>query len=395
MKVYLDGTVREAARERINFFFDHFDNIIAAVSGGKDSTVIFNLVKDIAEERDELPIYCLWIDQEAEYQATADTVEHWMTQDGVIPLWFQIPMKMTNATSDSENFLHCWDPELGPDGWMREKHPLAITENTYGTQRFEKLFGNILKEEFDDGGKTALLGGMRAQESPRRHVALTKQSTWNGITYGKFHGYSRDKHFTFYPIYDWGYSDVWKYIHDTDRTYNDVYDKMYKAGIPIPNMRVSNVHHEQSVNLLFTLQEFEPETFDALADRIGGIHTAGQMGDDDYFPDELPYMFEDWREYRNYLLETLVEDKEHRKRFKRHFMTIDLRAEHDPEEYPRLLKRCVRGILANDWEGGSTLKSAVARVETSPYNEILEWKKNWLREEGTWDDLKRKGIVRE
>ena len=393
MKVYLDGTVVEAAKERIRFFVERFENIVVGVSGGKDSTVVFNLTKEIAREMGELPIYVMWVDQEAEYQSTVEMVEYWMTQDGVEPMWFQMPMKITNATSDDEDFLHCWDPELSEDEWMRPKHDISIKENNYGTDRFAELFGRILQTEFPDE-KTALLAGMRAQESPRRYIALTNSNTWKGITYGKFHGNERGNHYTFYPIYDWGYKDVWKFIYENDLKYNDIYDKMYQYGVPINEMRVSNVHHETSMNALFSLQEFEPETYNALVDRIGGIHTAGQMGDANYFPDELPYMFSDWREYRNYLLENLVEDEEHRKRFKRHFLTHDLRAEHDDSVYPGILRGHVRGILANDWEGDSVLKSVGARVEQSPYDDILAWKKDWLKEQGIWDDLKSQDIVR-
>ncbi len=391
VKVYLDETVVEKAKERIRFFIERFDNIVVGVSGGKDSTVVFNLTKEVAAEMDELPIYCFWIDQEAEYKTTVEMVEYWMTQDGVIPKWMQIPMKMTNATSDNDDFLNVWDDDLDDDEWMRPKHELSIKENTYGTDRFEELFPAILQSEFD--GPTAMMAGMRSQESPRRHIALTDMNTWNGITYGKYHGTERDNHFTFYPIYDFGYKDVWKFIHDNDLKYNDVYDKMFQAGVPISDMRVSNVHHETSMEALFNLQEFEPETFNALVERVDGIHTAGQM-QTEYFPDDLPFMFESWREYRNYLLENLVDDEEHYKRFKRHFLSLDLRAEHDDSIYPRICRACIRGLLANDWEGDSILKSASARVEEYPYNQLLELKKEWLEEQGIMDELRERDIVR-
>jgi predicted phosphoadenosine phosphosulfate sulfurtransferase len=393
MKVYeQDTTVLEKAKERIRFFINRFENIVVGVSGGKDSGVVFNLVKDVAREMGELPIYALWIDQEAEYAATVDMIEYWMTQDGVIPMWLQMPMKITNATSNTPDFLHCWNPELDEDEWMRPKHEVAMTENTYGTDRFSDLFSAILLEEFD--APTAMLAGMQAQESPRRRLAVTDSNTWNGITYGTFHGNSRGDHYTFYPIYDWKYSDVWKYTHDNDLRYNDIYDKMYKKGLSVTNMRVSNLHHEQSMQSLFRLQEFEPETYNKLVDRIGGIHTAGQMGDDNYFPDDLPHMFADWREYRNYLLHNIVDKEEHVKRFQRHFLTMDLRAEHDEERYEGMLKTHVRGILANDWEGESTLKSASAKVENDPWASIMQWKKQWLKDEGIWQEMVEDGIVR-
>ena len=47
-------------------------------------------------------------DQEAEYQGTIDFVEWAMTQPNVIPLWYQVPIFMTNAASQQQLFLWAW-----------------------------------------------------------------------------------------------------------------------------------------------------------------------------------------------------------------------------------------------------------------------------------------------
>ena len=44
MKMYLNKTVFDAAKERISWLFDNFENVIVGVSGGKDSTVVLNLL---------------------------------------------------------------------------------------------------------------------------------------------------------------------------------------------------------------------------------------------------------------------------------------------------------------------------------------------------------------
>ena len=43
MRIYSEKNVYEMALERIRYLFDEFKNIIVCTSGGKDSTVIFNL----------------------------------------------------------------------------------------------------------------------------------------------------------------------------------------------------------------------------------------------------------------------------------------------------------------------------------------------------------------
>ena len=36
-KIYTDKSVYDASQERIAYLFDHFDNVVVAFSGGKDS----------------------------------------------------------------------------------------------------------------------------------------------------------------------------------------------------------------------------------------------------------------------------------------------------------------------------------------------------------------------
>ena len=395
MRVYLEESVREMAEERINYIFDHFDRVGVNVSGGKDSTVVFEMAYKIAQERGR-DLYCMWIDQEAEYQSTVETVREWMYRDGVVPVWCQVPMKMTNATSDEADFLDCWNEDKA-DQWVHDKDPIAIHENTFGTQRFRELFDEILWQhvaEEDPELDVAMFGGVRAEESPNRYLGMTMHEVFNGITYGKSSDY--DNVVTIYPIYDWSYSDVWKYIHDNDIDYNDVYDAQYSRGIPVRDMRVSNLNHETAVRHLFTLQEFEPETWNAMDERLDGVHMASQMGFANYVPEELPYMFTGWREYRNYLLQHVVEDEEHRKHFKREFFTQDLMCEHLSDSMKQSVYRGhVRGILTNDWEGETVLSNTKRKISYPSTTELMQIKKERLKEDKpeVWNELYEQGIV--
>lgn len=64
---YLPETVFEEALNRVNFVFDNCDDVIVSMSGGKDSTVVFNLALMVAKERKRLPLKVFWLDQEAEW----------------------------------------------------------------------------------------------------------------------------------------------------------------------------------------------------------------------------------------------------------------------------------------------------------------------------------------
>jgi putative uncharacterized protein ibrA len=114
--------VLTAVRKRISLLFDMYDNISLSFSGGKDSTALFHLINAEAIKRNRKFIL-YFQDQEAEYQGTIDLVEWAMSQPNVIPMWYQVPIFMTNAASQQQLFLWAWGEG---EKWVREKHPLAI-----------------------------------------------------------------------------------------------------------------------------------------------------------------------------------------------------------------------------------------------------------------------------
>lgn len=319
MRTYLPINVFDAALERFRWMFSEFPIVVVSVSGGKDSTVILNLALRVAEELGRLPLKVMFIDQEAEWQTVIDYVRTIMHDPRVEPYWLQVPIKLFNATSPLDPWLYCWKP--GAE-WIREKEPDSIHENVYGTDRFKPLFDKFLKFMFK-GQKVANIGGVRAEESPARTLALTVAEKYPGVTWCKAIN-GKEEHYTFYPIYDWTYKDVWKAIHEQGWPYCPLYDYMYQYGIPVRAMRVSNVHHETAVHSLFFLQEVEPETWERITARISGINTAGVLGQRGFLQvPELPFMFSGWQEYRDYLLENLIVDPEIREKFARQFRATD------------------------------------------------------------------------
>lgn len=365
MKVFKNQNVYEAALDRIRYLFDEFPNVVVAFSGGKDSTVILNMALKVAEEKNRLPISVVFIDQEAEWQNVINYVEDIMYDKRVIPYWLQIPIKLFNSTSTTEEWLITW--EQGKK-WMREQNPISIKENKYDTDRFSKLFDKVIEVEFNDK-KTALLGGVRAEESPRRALAMTQQATYQDITYGKVFN-KKLEHYVFYPLYDWSYTDIWKAIHDNNWKYCKIYDYMYQYGYSILDMRVSNLHHETAFKQLFFLQEIEADTWVKLTDRIKGINTAGQMKGEAFRIKEIPYMFSSWVEYRNYLCDNLISDETIKEKFYKYFKKIDATYKHK-WIMDRANKVCVNAILSNDYHS-TTIDNFERNGEAQGYRRFLK-----------------------
>jgi predicted phosphoadenosine phosphosulfate sulfurtransferase len=232
---------------------------------------------------------------------------------------------------------------------MRPKEPDAITENVYGTDRFHKMFGAFIRHHHPSG-PACYVAGVRCEESAARMMGLTQYEAYQGETWGVRLTPKQD-HFTFYPIYDWGLSDVWKAIHDHNWPYCGLYDVMYQYGVPVIQMRVSNLHHETAVRSLFYCQEVEPQTWEKLQARLAGVHSAGQMGQDWYGPVAVPPMFANAVEYRDYLLAHLIADPAQRAKYAKSFAAYDARYGDDAEMLAALRLTQIGVILVNDTEG--------------------------------------------
>lgn len=360
MKVYLSETVLEAALKRIRWLFDEFPSVVVSTSGGKDSTVVLELALQVSAERGRLPLPVFWLDQECELAATVTYVREVMSRPEVAPYWFQVPFRLQNATSSRSLWLNAWG-----DGeqWVREKEPASFHRNVYGEDRFVRLMKAIIRAEFPS--RTATLTGMRAEESKTRFMGTTHRATYKGETWGQCINTSTE-HYLFHPIYDWTALDVWKAINDHGWDYNRHYDDLFRYGVPLHKMRVSNYHHETAVHSLFMLQEIEPETYARATQRISGLDAAAKMGADDYFVRDLPAMFRSWPEYRDYLLSHLIPEQHHREKFAQRFASMEERYPH--EIGPSLYRLQVNSILANDvemtkltnWESGHFTKERLA-----------------------------------
>lgn len=332
--------VLEAVEKRIAFLFDNYDNIQLAFSGGKDSTVLFHLVNEEAKRRNRKFIL-YFQDQEAEYQGTIDLVEWAMSQPNVIPQWYQVPIFMTNAASHQQLFLWAWGD--GED-WVREKNALAIhkLDKKYPKRfyKFNLWVAQQNRKNFE--GSFVSIIGLRAEESPdRKFVMFGEDSELFWLRRKK------EPHKA-YPIIDWSYTDVWKYLIENNLKYNKIYDKMYMLGGNLRYFRVSNLVHEKAFRCLTDLQELEPETYNKLEQRLKGVHTAAMYGKENlmYSIKELPSQFKSWKEYKDFLLSSIHPDLKRifDYQWSRFGNTDDIGAN----------KYMVKRILLCDWEGNIT-----------------------------------------
>ena len=77
---------------------------------------------------------------------------------------------------------------------------------------------------------------------------------------------------------------------------------------------------------------------------------------------ELPYMFKDWEEYRDYLLEHLIDDPARREAFRRKWDSPTARTCIVCDQWKEsFMRNCIKSILKNDFEGTITANFILAQ----------------------------------
>lgn len=314
MIYYGEKNVYEASLDRFRYIFSEFYGkrpIIISVSGGKDSTVILHLAKEVMDEMgiDKIPV--LFFDQEAETPMTIEYIRYVMNLPWVEPYWVQSFFREWNASKG--DWFNVWGPG---EKWCREKEKdsigdLVIKKNTF----FSRAIDSVLLQLF---GKDYLnIGGLRIEESPARLSALTHNEVLPGITWCKFGGTYKDgsyKKLVLYPIWDWKTNDVWYYIFKNKIPYCKLYNYLFTKN-PLQKCRVSSLIHEEAIQVLPLIKEISPGFYDRLVNRVvnvnSSVHTLNELSQ---YCQELPPYFNSWKEYVYYLADNITQNGEKIKR---------------------------------------------------------------------------------
>ena len=343
VQVYTNKNVLSATQERLKFIFDEFENIIVSISGGKDSTVLCYMALQEARTRNR-KITIFFLDEEAVYQSTIEQVKYLMNlyPENTIKVWYQFPFLLTNSSSLTESYLKCWDVDK-KDLWMHEQESFSIKDIPWEKPHIRNksiglVFEDVLYNFRSHEHHTAFLAGIRASESLNRFRAVSKNPGYKDILWSTKVG---KDNVSFYPLYDWNFHDIWRYIYNNKIKYSPIYDYQWKKGLGLQEIRVSSLIHEKSYKSLVELPEFEPETFDKLSQRVGGIQIGNLYGKTMLRNQKLPKNFHSWLEYRDFLLKTYP-DTEKKKIFEQRF--------HSQKNNNFVARQQCKQLILNDYE---------------------------------------------
>lgn len=314
--------VYEAAKKRVEFIFNEFDNVLLAFSGGKDSGICVNLFYEYAKENNLLHKLAIYHeDYEGGYPQTFEYIERVFEKVSDIKrYWLCLPIKAACSASMHQTHWIPWDSNH-KDIWIRKmpKGNYVINEENVwfpfikGTSGFD-LRVIFAKHFAEKHGKTAVIVGLRMDESLSRRAIIT--SKWRKAMY-KSKRYSRvidENTVNFYPIYDWKTQDVWIANARFQWDYNQLYDLYYMAGLNLSEMRTASPFHAAGQKNLMLYKVICPNTWAMMIGRVNGVNFTGIYGGTTamgWRNIKKPKHFT-WKQYAEFLIKTLPDSARER-----------------------------------------------------------------------------------
>lgn len=265
--------VLDAAIDRIRDAFKQFDTVIVSTSGGKDSTVLFHLALQVAQERNEI-LHVAHVDEEIVDPQTLAYLERLRTTPNVNFVWACVPIEHT-LRSQFRTHWYTWDDDY-LEVWARDKPEWSIKEFP-DYPKHGKKHAHVINRLFPekDYGIRCNLVGIRIEESPNRRRAIRM----TGSVYGYSDQYNHPAYLIGKPLYDWKTDDIWRAIAQFGWDYSKVYDDLHRAGkTALRYQRVSSWGNASGFRDMAIYRDLYPDTFRAAARRLPEILDMASLG---------------------------------------------------------------------------------------------------------------------
>lgn len=262
-RMFLDISCVDAARQRIRHVYDTFDTVCVQFSGGKDSTAVLYLAKEIHEERGLGPVRVIFRDEEMVSPIVLDYVNMVKEFDWVDMEWYCLPYGGEVWVLGRRQSVVLWGAQRKAEGrWVREMPEDAITAESFGLDGTKPLPEPVDYYTMQGkNGSVAFITGVRAAESMMRYRSLVQKLHENYIVFP--FGLKKSIPLKFAKvIYDWQMDDVLKFISEEhDAPYCEYYDRAAMTG---SNTRVGIPLHSVAIRRIGDVVATEPDFYDRL-----------------------------------------------------------------------------------------------------------------------------------
>lgn len=344
--MFLDISCVDAARQRIRHVYDTFDTVCVQFSGGKDSTAILYLAKEIHEERGLGPVKVIFRDEEMVSPSVVDFVTKVKNYPWVDMEWYCLPSSQEVWVLGRREYLMLWSEQRRQEGRLvRDMPPWAINARHFGLDP-NKPTPKIVDYYTMQGktGRVAFITGVRANESMVRYRSCVQKLHENYIVSPFLLPKSIPLKFA-KIIYDWRTDDVMKFIVDE---HGAEYCKYYDyAHLTRSNSRVGIPLHSVASRRIGDVVATEPEFFDELVRCFPQIDAQRRYWQ--YFDVEAlisSYASEGWDGVSRCIDENMLSDGIHKEAMKFAALFRKKRAV-DPFGFP--FEYLIRTLLLNEF----------------------------------------------
>lgn len=259
-KTFFDTNVYEAAKERLKFCFQNYDDVVCNYSGGKDSMVVALLCKEVMDELGiTKKLKVVFYDEEFVYPETQQAVEEMFALPWVQNYRICLNTEWTfdSALGVPKKFM-TWDKSreffrpLPKDAILLEK---SISMNSA-----ELALKEVLP---DKTARVVVLMGIRTEESIVRLSTIISMKKRGKLCFLRK---SKVKNITLAsPIYDWTTNDIFYYIKNQkilqlNKRYfvEMLLKKALRVGCPFPPIQGN------SASNLYKLKLEEPQFYERI-----------------------------------------------------------------------------------------------------------------------------------
>jgi predicted phosphoadenosine phosphosulfate sulfurtransferase len=345
-RMFLDMSCVDAARERMRHIYDTFDTVCVQFSGGKDSTAILYLAKEIHEERGLGPVKVIFRDEEMVSNLVIKFIQEVRNYDWVDMEWYCLPQGQEIWVLGRREYCLLWSEKRRKQNRLiRDIPKWAIRAEHFGLDPNKPIPQSIDYYTMQGKkGRVAYITGVRANESMIRYRSCVQKLHENYIVIPYKMKSNIPLRFA-KVIYDWTTDDVFKFITEEHKaSYCEYYDLASLTG---SNSRVGIPLHAVAVRRIGDVVVTEPEFYDRLVECFPQVDAQRRWWPDfDIEKVIMIYAKEEWSGVKRCIEENVLTPGLNQRAMA---FASEFRKKHrkDPRSYP--IHWLIRNILLNEF----------------------------------------------